>query len=379
MTWFAIVFSTIVITLLAGLLYAMPSITSSTLPLGVSVPQARAGDPIIMSSVRRYRLWVAVSLVVSLAITFILGTIAPAAGLIAPVLVFIALGLIGYMVARTAIMRAKRDANWYDGVPVRLTADITTSKTFTPLPFGWYLAAVVVLVITAGIGVAVYPGLPNPLPTHWGADGRADTYSAKSVWSPFGTVLIGFGMIAFMFGISFLVRVSPQRRLPSDSTALAAQRTATVQRLTGSALGQITLISSLLFGVLTVFTWTEPSAAWFPFTSTMVFLVLIAGAIAAYFVRYRHSMAPPEPADAEASRASTPAGRRPSAAVDAPDDDRFWKAGMLYINRKDPALMVPKRFGVGWTINLGHPAGIAIGVTLLLVIVGSITLALLPH
>ncbi|MEO7123379.1 MAG: DUF1648 domain-containing protein, partial [Lacisediminihabitans sp.] len=327
MTWFAILFSTIIIALLAGLLYAMPSITSSTLPLGVSVPQARAGDPIIMSSVRRYRLWVVLSLVASLAITFILGAIAPAAGLIAPVLMFIALGLLSYMVARTAIMRAKQAGGWYDGVPVRLTANIASSKTVTPLPFGWYLAAVVVLVITAGIGVAVYPGLPNPLPTHWGANGEPDTYSAKSVWSAFGVVLIGFGMIAFMFGISFLVRVSPQRRLPSDSAALAAQRTATVQRLTGSALGQITLISSLLFGVLTVFTWTEPSAAWLPFTSTMVFLVLIAGAIATYFVRYRRSMAQPEPANAEVSRARAHAAGRSAASVDAPDDDRFWKAG----------------------------------------------------
>jgi uncharacterized membrane protein len=39
------------------------------------------------------------------------------------------------------------------------------------------------------------------------------------------------------------------------------------------------------------------------------------------------------------------------------DDDRFWKAGFLYVTRNDPALMVAKRFGVGWTVNLGNPAG----------------------
>jgi len=38
------------------------------------------------------------------------------------------------------------------------------------------------------------------------------------------------------------------------------------------------------------------------------------------------------------------------------DDDRFWKAGLLYGNRDDPAVMVGSRFGAGWTLNVGNPA-----------------------
>jgi uncharacterized membrane protein len=37
------------------------------------------------------------------------------------------------------------------------------------------------------------------------------------------------------------------------------------------------------------------------------------------------------------------------------NNDRNWKLGAIYINRNDPALFVEKRFGVGWTLNLGHP------------------------
>jgi len=39
------------------------------------------------------------------------------------------------------------------------------------------------------------------------------------------------------------------------------------------------------------------------------------------------------------------------------DDDRFWKAGLIYINRDDPAIMVGNRFGIGWTPNLGNLRG----------------------
>lgn len=36
-------------------------------------------------------------------------------------------------------------------------------------------------------------------------------------------------------------------------------------------------------------------------------------------------------------------------------DARFWKAGLFYINPNDSALMVPKRYGFGYTFNFGRP------------------------
>ena len=47
-------------------------------------------------------------------------------------------------------------------------------------------------------------------------------------------------------------------------------------------------------------------------------------------------------------------GLAPAAGIDR-DDDRFWKAGLLYVNRDDPAIMAGARFGFGWTFNLGNP------------------------
>jgi uncharacterized membrane protein len=37
------------------------------------------------------------------------------------------------------------------------------------------------------------------------------------------------------------------------------------------------------------------------------------------------------------------------------DDDKNWHGGLFYINREDPTLMVPRRFGLGWTLNFGNP------------------------
>ncbi|SEP02598.1 hypothetical protein SAMN05518847_114100 [Paenibacillus sp. OV219] len=34
-----------------------------------------------------------------------------------------------------------------------------------------------------------------------------------------------------------------------------------------------------------------------------------------------------------------------------------WIAGGIYYNPQNPALLVPKRHGIGWTMNFGRPLG----------------------
>jgi uncharacterized membrane protein len=41
-------------------------------------------------------------------------------------------------------------------------------------------------------------------------------------------------------------------------------------------------------------------------------------------------------------------------------DDRYWKLGVIYVNSEDPSFLVERRFGVGWTINLGNRWGIVV-------------------
>ena len=47
------------------------------------------------------------------------------------------------------------------------------------------------------------------------------------------------------------------------------------------------------------------------------------------------------------------------------DDDRIWRGGIFYDNPDDPQLFVPKRFGLGWTVNFGHPLGMWVLIVML--------------
>lgn len=59
------------------------------------------------------------------------------------------------------------------------------------------------------------------------------------------------------------------------------------------------------------------------------------------------------------------------------DDDDKWILGSIYYNKNDPAWMVEKRLGVGWTVNFAHPKSwIAVG-GLIVFIIGSIVMSIL--
>ena len=71
---------------------------------------------------------------------------------------------------------------------------------------------------------------------------------------------------------------------------------------------------------------------------------------------------------------NTPADRQPTFAVFR-DDDRYWSGGIFYNNPDDPAVFVPKRYGLGWTVNFGHPVGKRFMIGILF---GMLVLLLLP-
>jgi Family of unknown function (DUF5808) len=62
---------------------------------------------------------------------------------------------------------------------------------------------------------------------------------------------------------------------------------------------------------------------------------------------------------------------------DTPDE--FWR-GMFYVNPEDPALLVRKRYGVGYTVNFGNPRSFAVvGFVVLMIALPLVFVALTVH
>ncbi len=66
------------------------------------------------------------------------------------------------------------------------------------------------------------------------------------------------------------------------------------------------------------------------------------------------------------SKVNSPIDREPSSEIFR-NDDRYWYGGFFYSNPDDPALFVEKRYGLGWTLNFGHPQAKLVLIAMLLV------------
>ncbi len=90
----------------------------------------------------------------------------------------------------------------------------------------------------------------------------------------------------------------------------------------------------------------------------LIFVLLLAALIVLFLPHPRSLIGNRAPADRPFDR---PVYR---------DDDRYWYGGVVYYNPDDPDPVVPKRYGLGWTVNFGH----RLGKLFLLIMVGMILL-----
>ncbi len=208
------------------------------------------------------------------------------------------------------------------------------------------LAALLPLCVAALILRMRWSSIPERFPTHWGISGQADGWGTRSVGSVMMPLEIGAVMIVWLTVLGMVMtRYAAGHRGQAATTGLSMK----VVR------GASWLMGVLFAGVALMPLATSPGAI-VPFV--VVGSLLSGLGLVGYAVLQ--------------------AMRSPEAMVSGQSvtEDRFWKAGLIYWNPADSALMVPKRDGIGYTVNLGRPAA---WVLLAVLIVVPLGILLLTH
>jgi uncharacterized membrane protein len=209
---------------------------------------------------------------------------------------------------------------------------------------------------------AEWKRIPARFPVHWALDGRPNGWSTRTPAGVYGPLLLG----AIFVGLLFLLSVGILRWTRHvHATGSAAE----VELARERRVLLVLLFSEYL--VASIITWAallplrelpgrSPSPA-LPLGATAVLLLILL----LVFLVHR----PVEPAPA---RGAAPVGDR--------TEDRYWKGGVLYFNPNDPALLVEKRFGIGYTLNFGHRlAWVLLGAILLIPVLTVIAKSLLAR
>ncbi|GAB48952.1 DUF5808 domain-containing protein [Mobilicoccus pelagius] len=344
-----------------GVLSALvPAMSRQTTPLGVSIPSGFVRHPVVTSAVRIYE-----ALTGATTLLILISLLILPAGWLEPAFALAPLAVLGgstgaYVWQRRRIIAAKEADRWYDGRAVGITADLTGSAPRDTGASVWpALIGVICLVATIGYGFTIYDRMPDPFPAHTGALGEPDRWVPKTPFEAFFSPGLALIVLVFILGLLWWMPRRPQRGLPDGDATAATARRAIHDHTTLVVVTWIGLILGIGASALSLLQWWSR----FGTPTAITYAVMMTAAMAAVVLPVLKALPNLKQIDASA---------RPGHDAESPDDDRHWKLGLLYINRDDPALMVPKRGGMGTTINLGHPAGMVFGVAVLMLLAWSI-------
>ena len=253
---------------------------------------------------------------------------------------------------RKRVKAIKREEGWRAETD-EAVALIGFEEAPVPPSLAWNVVYVPIVLITLALGLALYPSTPDLVPTHIDFAGNVNQ------WTPKDPALIAFPLLVevfmaacFIFSHWMTIRskkdVDPARPAISAYAYGAFARAECILLLVGGS------VLTAVLGIVMILMMTE-------FLSMLVTMVLIivatlvfVGATIAFSIVYGQS-------------GSRLVKRLEENGDIIADNDEHWKAGIFYWNKDDASLILPKRFGVGWTMNWARPAA--------WVIVGGITLA----
>jgi len=219
-------------------------------------------------------------------------------------------------------------------------ATLATEERGERLDLGLWLPPFVALAIGALYLHAHWNQIPERFPVHWGADGQPNGWANRDWFGVYGTLLIGAAVNLFTLGLTWLIARYSRKTVMRQVTVRGMQVLLYPLTFTFVVISLLPLLPvppRLITGVI--------------LATVALTLLTVVGVL--YWSYAKVSRVPLEEDE-----------------VPEPQSDSYWKAGMFYYNPNDPAIIVSKRVGIGYTINFANKwAWIALGALLAIIAV----------
>jgi uncharacterized membrane protein len=197
------------------------------------------------------------------------------------------------------------------------------------------------------VPVLFYGEMPLRIPIHWGISGNADRWVERSIF----VILFMPSLSVYMQFFLYVLRrdfAGAKMTLPADSTEDYLVAKEKFLQTNIDTLDWTRLMIAVTFcsiSLLQTFTAVERLKAMEPIVRASVFLGLVAllGGITFFIVRMIRINA----------RLQQQTGN--DYAQRSGDESHWLHGGLTYSNPEDPALLVEKLVGAGYTLNMAHP------------------------
>ncbi|OWP57318.1 MAG: hypothetical protein B2I17_01370 [Thermoplasmatales archaeon B_DKE] len=365
----------VILTVIIGIMLSIiPYMTEKSIVFGVRTPPEYRDSEVIIRSRKTYVVSV---LVITLILSAVQVLIIPQSFVlllsIFPLFVVL-IAFFVYLPLHYAIERTKKSENWADKSNQSVSATFVSGRS-NPFPWVYAVPGFMVLLAIFIIGIMDYNNMPQVLATHFGANGQPNQYSAKSIGTVFFTGFLGIGLTVGMTLLAYPISISSFR---VDSSSNAALERSVIFR---SRMTRMILIMPVFIDLTMMISEFE---IWGLIGHVQTTLILILAPIFAMFALVLSVTLITGQAGSNLRMVSGADGapgitgyKDSIKSASTKDDDSSWRAGVIYFNKNDARFMVPKRFGVGYTLNFAHPGSIAIIAAILCVPI--ILILALPH
>lgn len=176
-----------------------------------------------------------------------------------------------------------------------------------PAPVGWFVASIVVTGTVANIGLGLFDQLPDSIPTHWTANGTADSFSPKTIWTVEGPLIVSVAAVLCMFVLSFLNRAVSIQSDPQATPAANILRATKMQAEVGSLLGRLMLTISVIGSTTSLVGWLAPGSGWLISTISFALVGVIALILITFWIRWKRlKVKAPDRGSRESSQKNQP-------------------------------------------------------------------------
>jgi uncharacterized membrane protein len=316
----------------------MPYLSTPDLQFGIRVPYNFSKQPEFLHLRRQYTILVALLQAIVLTIYVVFFSRIP--GLFEtfmPILI-VPIGFFGYFRARRKTLRLRGHYKQSEHSGGKIIAYMVRDPIrWAPI---WFVLPWIELSVFIAIGVLYYPHIPNILATHYGAGGQPNRFSVKSYLTVFELLILVYlpSLILLEAFAMAVLRVLPNRN------SRTPRKAGMQMRGFNKAMYQLFIIIACILG-LSMF--LDSAKEWgllsgLPIIITTIPVIVIVPLVLLFTVRTGQTGWKLYPGAVEKPNEEQ-----------VVDDDQYWTGGLVYHNKEDESLLVPKRYGLGYTFNFG--------------------------
>jgi uncharacterized membrane protein len=181
----------------------------------------------------------------------------------------------------------------------------------------WIILPPFVALVAAAVYLRLrWESLPQRFPVHWGIDAQPNGWANRSWLGVYGPLLFGGTLDAFLLALAWIISRLKRETMMRYVTVRCLEFLVYPVTLSFILLSLQPLVSTQV--------WAVP----------ILILISIAGLICWSYIKIRSSCE--------------------SDQIPAFNSDIYWRGGIIYWNPHDPAILVPKRVGIGYTFNFAN-------------------------